>query len=72
MPTPKQQMEKLAATAFVRENMPPVRTPGRGDEMPIARAFDPHGVGLRYSAAPASGRLPPTKTWRLPDIQSVQ
>jgi hypothetical protein len=33
MPTPK-QMEKLAAAAAVRENGPPVRTPGPGDAMP--------------------------------------
>jgi hypothetical protein len=33
MPTPK-QMEKMAATAASRENAPPVRTPGPGDEMP--------------------------------------
>jgi hypothetical protein len=28
------QMEKLAAAAAVRGNVPPVRTPGPGDEMP--------------------------------------
>lgn len=33
MPTPK-QMEKLAAAAAVRANVPLVRTPGPGDEMP--------------------------------------
>jgi len=33
MPTPK-QMEKLAAAAAVRGNVPPVRTPGPGDEVP--------------------------------------
>lgn len=33
MPTPK-QMEKLANTSVVRGNVPPVRTPGPGDEMP--------------------------------------
>ena len=33
MPSPK-QMEKLAAAAAVRGNVPPVRTPGPGDEMP--------------------------------------
>jgi hypothetical protein len=33
MPTPK-QMEKLATRAGVEENVPPVRTPGPGDEMP--------------------------------------
>jgi hypothetical protein len=33
MPTPK-QMEKLAARAGVGGNVPPVRTPGPGDEMP--------------------------------------
>jgi hypothetical protein len=34
MPTPK-QMEKLAAAAAVGRNVPPVRTPGPGDEMPL-------------------------------------
>jgi len=33
MPTPK-QMEKLANASVVRGNVPPVRTPGPGDEMP--------------------------------------
>jgi hypothetical protein len=33
MPTPK-QMEKLANASAVRANVPPVRTPGPGDEMP--------------------------------------
>jgi hypothetical protein len=33
MPTPK-QMEKLAIAAAVRGNVPPMRTPGPGDEMP--------------------------------------
>ena len=33
MPSPK-QMEKLAAAAAVRGNVPPTRTPGPGDEMP--------------------------------------
>jgi hypothetical protein len=33
MPTPK-QMEKLAAAAATRGNVPLVRTPGPGDEMP--------------------------------------
>jgi hypothetical protein len=33
MPSPK-QMEKMAAAAVVRENVPPMRTPGPGDEMP--------------------------------------
>jgi hypothetical protein len=33
MPTPK-QMEKLAKATAVRGNVPPVRTPGPGDEMP--------------------------------------
>jgi hypothetical protein len=33
MPTPK-QMEKLAARVGVGGNVPPVRTPGSGDEMP--------------------------------------
>src|SRR6202789_3604821 len=33
MPTPK-QMEKLAAAAAARGNVPPTRTPGPGDEMP--------------------------------------
>jgi hypothetical protein len=33
MPTQK-QMEKLAATAVARGNVPPTRTPGPGDEMP--------------------------------------
>jgi hypothetical protein len=33
MPTRK-QMEKLAATAAARGNVPPTRTPGPGDEMP--------------------------------------
>jgi hypothetical protein len=33
MPTPK-QMERLANAAAVRQNAPPARTPGPGDEMP--------------------------------------
>ena len=33
MPTPK-QMEKLAAAAAARGNVPPTRTPGPDDEMP--------------------------------------
>ena len=33
VPTEK-QMEKLAATAAARGNVPPTRTPGPGDEMP--------------------------------------
>jgi hypothetical protein len=33
MPTSK-QMEKLAAAAAVRGNVPPTRTPGPGDELP--------------------------------------
>jgi hypothetical protein len=33
MPTPK-QMQKLAAAAAARGNVPPTRTPGAGDEMP--------------------------------------
>ena len=64
MPSPK-QMEKLAAAAAARGNVPPVQTPGPADEMPPgywqAVMDDPH--------ADASRRTRPSiRTQRLSDI----
>jgi hypothetical protein len=56
MLTPK-QMEKLANAAAVRENIPPVRTPGPGDEMPAeywqAVLNDPHADAGRRTTGPS-------------------
>jgi hypothetical protein len=56
MPSPK-QMEKLAAAAVVRRNVPPVRTPGPGDEMPPeywqAVLDDPRADAKPKTAAPS-------------------
>jgi hypothetical protein len=58
MPTPK-QMEKLAATATARGNVPPTRTSGPGDEMPP-----------EYPLADAKGETvgPPVRLLRLSEI----
>jgi hypothetical protein len=64
MPTPK-QMEKMAAAAAVRGNMPPMRTPGPGDEMPPE-------YWQAVPDAAAADRVPPgpsVRTQRLPEIQ---
>jgi hypothetical protein len=66
MPTP-QQMEKLAARIGVGGNMPTVRTPGPGDEMPAeywqAIMDDPRAdTGSRPTG-------PSIRTQRLSDIQ---
>ncbi len=64
MPTPK-QMEKLAAAAAVRGNVPPVRTPGPGDEVPPeywqALLDDPRAEAGRRTPDP------PIQTQRLTD-----
>jgi hypothetical protein len=56
MPTPK-QMEKLAAAAAVCGNVPPVRTPGPGDEVPPeywqALLDDPHAEAGRRTHGPS-------------------
>jgi hypothetical protein len=66
MPTPK-QMEKLAAAAAVRGSVPPVRTPGPGDEMPAeywqAVLDDRHADAGRRTTGPS------IRTQRLYDIQ---
>jgi hypothetical protein len=66
MPSPK-QMEKPAAEAAVRGNVPPVRTPGPGDEMPPEywRAVLNDAAGDRGSPLPR----PSVRTQRLADIQ---
>src|ERR1700733_13801196 len=65
MPTEK-QMEKLAAMAAARGNVPPTRTPGPGDEMPPeywhALLDDP----LADAKAEAVG--PPVRLLRLSEI----
>jgi hypothetical protein len=65
MPSPK-QIEKLAAAAAVRGSVPPVRTPGPGDEMPPeywqAVLDDPHADASRRTG-------PSIRTQRLSDIQ---
>jgi hypothetical protein len=64
MPTPK-QMEKLAATAGVRKNVPPARTQGPGDEMPA-----------EYWAAvlddAAADRRPPGPSIRMERLADIQ
>ena len=66
MPTEK-QMQKLTAAAAARENMPSVRTPGPGDEMPPeywqAVLDDPHADAGRRMTGPS------IRTQRLSDIQ---
>ena len=67
MPSPK-QMEKLAAAAAARGNVPPVQTPGPGDEMPPeywqAVLDDPHADASRRTG-------PSIRTQRLSDIQAA-
>jgi hypothetical protein len=64
MPTPK-QMEKLAAAAAVGRNVPPVRTPGPGDEMPLE-----YWMAVLNDAAADSGPPGPSiRTLRLSEIQ---
>jgi hypothetical protein len=66
MPTPK-QMEKLANAAAVGKNVPPVRTPGPGDEMPPeywqAVLNDPHADAGQRTTGPS------IRTQRLSEIQ---
>jgi hypothetical protein len=66
MPTPKQK-ERLANAAGVGGNVPPVRTPGPGDEMPPeywqAVLDDPHADAGRRTTGPS------IRTQRLSDIQ---
>jgi hypothetical protein len=64
MPTPK-QMEKLAATAALRGNVPPARTPGPGDEMPP----EYWQAILNDAAADRGPSAPSIRTERLVDIQ---
>jgi hypothetical protein len=55
MQSPK-QMEKLAAAAAVRGNVPPVRTPGPGDEYWQAVLDDPRADAKPKTAAPSIRR----------------
>jgi hypothetical protein len=65
MPTPK-QMEKLANAAAVRGNVPLVRAPGPGDEMPP----EYWEAVLDDAQADAVSKIgPPVRTQRLSDIQ---
>jgi hypothetical protein len=67
MPTPK-QMERLANAAAIGKNVPPVHTPGLGDEMPAeywqAVMDDPHAdagrrtTGLSIRWRKFNGRTP--------------
>jgi len=63
MPTPK-QMEKLAARAGVGGNVPPVRTPGHGDALPVE-----YWQALLDAAADRGPPVPSIRTQRLADIQ---
>jgi len=64
MPTPK-QMEKLANASVVRGNVPPVRRPGPGDEMPPEYW---QAILERRVRRPRYAR-PSIRTQRLADIQ---
>jgi hypothetical protein len=64
MPTLK-QMKKLAAAAAVRENAPPVRTAGPGEEMPPEYCQ----AVLDDVSADRGPSGPPIRTQRLADIQ---
>jgi hypothetical protein len=65
MPTPK-QMEKLAARAGVGGNVPPVRTPGPGDEMP------PEYWHALLDDPLADDRTPPGPSIRMLRLSEIQ